>query len=63
MLHGVAPFYSENENRLYEKILNEDVEWMDCSEKAQQLIRKLLAKYEDDRGDIDGVLEDPWLKG
>ena len=67
MLCGEPPFYGENDDEIYDKILTSEVkfeqkEWEGISEDAKDLIRKLLNKNNMDRLSAVKALQHPWIQ-
>jgi len=67
LLCGFPPFYADNDAQLYEKIKRGEYEflrpyWDPISDKAKDLIRKMLTVSPKDRITCSGCLEHPWLK-
>ena len=66
MFTGYYPFVGKEEDEIEEKIINEPVEfkdgeWEKISENVQDLIRKCLEKYPEDRISIDDFINHPWF--
>ena len=66
MFTGCCPFVGKEEDEIEEKIINEPVEfkdgeWEKISENVQDLIRKCLEKYPEDRISIDDFINHPWF--
>ena len=67
MLAGYQPFFENNANKLY-KMIQEgkyDLEgdpWQDISDKAKDLVRKLLTVDPDARISAKDALNHPWIK-
>lgn len=67
MLCGVPPFYSKNEEEIYEKIKKMPVSfkgeaWTTVSDEAKILIQKMLRKDPASRYSINDVYLDPWIQ-
>lgn len=66
LLGGYPPFYDKNNQMLYRKILKGAYQfhpeyWMEVSENAKDLIRKLLVLDQHKRLTVDEALQHPWL--
>jgi Protein kinase domain. len=64
MLCGLPPFYSKNEQEIYEKIKKMPVSfraevWRTVSDEAKNLILKMLEKNPEKRISINEVHSDP----
>jgi calcium-dependent protein kinase len=67
MLCGDPPFYSEDENEIYNLILTTKVqfnqeEWQNISDDAKDLIQKLLTKNYKNRLSAVEALQHPWIQ-
>ena len=67
MLSGEPPFYGENDDEIYNHILNSEVKfnqkvWDDISNEAQDLIKKLLNKNHRERLSAVEALQHPWIQ-
>ena len=67
MLCGDPPFYSEDENEIYNLILTTEVqfnqeEWQNISDDAKDLIQKLLTKNYKNRLSAVEALQHPWIQ-
>lgn len=68
LLCGFAPFYHEQDSKLYQLILKGKVEfpeeyWGDISDSAKDLILKMLVKSPNKRLTAKQALDHPWMKG
>ena len=66
LLTGYFPFYSKDENKLAEKIINEELEFNNYyretrSNSVQVLIKCCLDKSRDNRINIDNFINYPWF--
>jgi serine/threonine protein kinase len=66
-LCGFPPFYDENNQKLFKKILKADYSfptpyWDDISKEAKDLISKLLIAKPEDRLSGDEVKKHPWME-
>lgn len=58
MIHGLPPFYDENTDKMYEKILNKPLEFGDeFSEDARSILTQLLTRDPARRLGVKGVLK------
>jgi calcium-dependent protein kinase len=67
MLSGEPPFYGEDDDEIYNKILTEEVqfnqkEWEDISDEAKDLVKKLLKKDYKSRLSAVDALAHPWIQ-
>ena len=67
MLSGEPPFYGENDDEIYNKILNSSVKfeqdiWKEISSEAKDLIQKLLNKNHRYRLSAVEALQHPWIQ-
>lgn len=65
LLSGVPPFYSDNEEEIYEAILQckvdfSDESWNNISAEAKDLITKILS-LPDKRISLEDILNHPWM--
>jgi len=66
LLTGCFPFWSENVQTLYQKIMNGSYRWPakpEVSESAKDLVRRLLEKNPKKRMTAAECLEHPWICG
>jgi len=68
MLCGFPPFYDDDNEALFEKILNAEYTfpkpyWNGISDSAKDLISRLLVVDTKKRLDADGILKHPWVVG
>ncbi|XP_060066380.1 calcium/calmodulin-dependent protein kinase type IV-like [Ylistrum balloti] len=68
LLCGYEPFYDNNQQEFYKKILKADYQfdspwWDDISENAKDFIRKMLQKDPRKRITEDEALRHPWTEG
>ena len=68
MLFGITPFYDDNLKELQEKIINNEIKYMEeskVSDEAIDFIEKLLLKDKRERlgsiGDIQEIKQHPWV--
>ncbi|XP_078083459.1 MAP kinase-activated protein kinase 5 [Mustelus asterias] len=71
MLCGYPPFYSKHHSRTIPKDMRKKImtgsfefpeeEWSQISEMAKDIVRKLLKVKPEERLNIEGVLDHPWL--
>ena len=67
MLSGEPPFYGEDDDEIYNKILTEEVqfnqkEWENISDEAKDLVKKLLKKDYKSRLSAVDALAHPWIQ-
>lgn len=67
LLCGHPPFNGSNEKKILEKVLKglyefKDNEWAGVSEKAKDLIKKMLTYEVDKRITAQEALNDPWFE-
>ena len=67
MLSGEPPFYGEDDDEIYNKILTEEVqfnqkEWENISDEAKDLVKKLLKKDYKSRLSAVDALSHPWIQ-
>ena len=67
MLSGEPPFYGEDDDEIYNKILTEEVqfnqkEWENISDEAKDLVKKLLTKDYKSRLSAVDALAHPWIQ-
>jgi len=67
-LCGFPPFYDEDNEALFEKILNAEYQfpspyWDNISDLAKDLIKKLLVVDPSKRIKASGILKHPWVIG
>lgn len=68
LLCGFPPFYNEDNAALFEEIKEGKFDfpspyWDDISEMAKDLISKILTVDHNQRIDIEGILNHPWITG
>jgi serine/threonine protein kinase len=66
LLTGCFPFWSENVQTLYQKIMNGAYRWPtkpEVSDSAKDLVRRLLEKNPKKRMTADECLKHPWITG
>ncbi|KAL3867464.1 hypothetical protein ACJMK2_044666 [Sinanodonta woodiana] len=68
LLCGYEPFYEDNENLMYKRIIKADYSfdspyWDNITENAKDLIRKLLTKDPKKRPTATQALKHPWVRG
>ena len=68
MLTGKIPFKDENENKLVQRIVYEQIDffndkWSILDIEAIDLVENLLEKNADDRYTIDDILNHSWVGG
>jgi serine/threonine protein kinase len=66
MLCGFPPFYDENNQKLFQSIMNCEYEfpspyWDKVSEAAKDLIRKILVQDPSKRLTAEEMFEHPWI--
>ena len=67
LLCGVPPFYGETDDEIYDAVKKgnlvfEEKQWLNISENAKDLIRKLLVKNYDKRLSAKDALKHDWFK-
>ena len=67
-LCGFPPFYDNDNEALFEKIINGEYEfpspyWDNISDGAKDLIKKLLVVNPSKRLSAEGILKHPWVIG
>ena len=67
MLSGEPPFYGDDDDEIYKKILTEEVqfnqkEWENISDEAKDLVKKLLKKDYKSRLSAVDALSHPWIQ-
>lgn len=67
LLSGVPPFYAENENAIFEAVLQGEIDfksppWPSISNSAKDLVKKMLIHDPKKRITAAKVLEHPWLR-